>query len=126
MHNEYVSCDIGEGYALLRVNFQHDLSAPEQDRAAGELMAAAGAVKQPLVIVDLSGMDVAYSSFLGALLSVLRRQRQHGGRMLLASMRPLVEQAVRRCALDVLFECFPSVDAALGARGAASAVTDGA
>ncbi len=114
MQGEFVSASLGEGFALLRVKFPHDLSGSEQERAGEEVIASADAADQPMVIVDLSDMDVAYSSFLGALPSLLQKQKERGGRLLLVSVRPPVAQTLQRCALDVLFESSPSVEAALG------------
>ena len=120
MEGTFVSSSIGEGSVLLRVSFPHDLAASEQERASDELVAAGEAAIQPVVVVDLSGVDTAYSRFLAALLTLLRNQRRRGGRVLLSSVRPLVAQALERCALDVLFESFSSVEEALEARDADS------
>jgi len=121
MQGEFVSASPGEGFALLRVKFPHDLSGSEQERAGKELIAMAGAADESVVMVDLSGMDVAYSGFLGALLSLLRKQKERGGRLVLVSVRPSVAQTLQRCALDVVFESSPSVEAALATLGDGSA-----
>jgi anti-anti-sigma factor len=104
MGGEFVSSGIREGCFLICVRFPHDLSVAEQEQAAREL-----------VIVDLSQADAAYSRFLGALLTLRQQQKQRGGEVLLAAVRPLVKQALERCALDRVFETFPTVDAAVTA-----------
>lgn len=65
--------------------------------------------------MDLSEADAAYSRFLGALLTVRQQQNQRGREVLLAAVRPLVKQALERCALDRVFETFPTADAAVNA-----------
>jgi len=115
---EFVSSSVGKGFVLITVGFPRDLSAAEQEQAAEELLDAADAAAEPVAIVDLSGMDAAYSRFLGALLALRRKQGQRGGRVLVAALRPLVAEALRRCALDMLFEAFPTVESAVRACGA--------
>lgn len=119
MDGEFVSSEIREGAipvcVLVRVRFPHDLSVAEQERAASELAGSAKVAAGGLVVVDLSEADAAYSRFLGALLTLRREQKKRGGEVLLASVRPLVRQALERCGLDQLFESFPSVDEAVKA-----------
>jgi anti-anti-sigma factor len=119
MDGEFVSSETHEGalpvYALVRVRFPHDLSVAEQERAASELVASATVAAGRLVIVDLSEADAVYSRFLGALLTLRRKQQERGAEVLLASARPLVRQALERCGLDRLFETFPTVEAAMKA-----------
>ena len=112
MQGEYVSSGIDDGLLLIRVDFAHDLSAAEQERAAAELVAAAGETDLPVAVVDLGGVGAAYSRFLAALLSVRQERSRRGGRVLLAALRPMVAKTLERCALDVLFEQFPTVEAA--------------
>ncbi len=121
MAGEFVSFSIGEDSVVIRVSFPHDLSAWEQERAAEELIGAAEAAARRVAVVDLSGVETANSRFLGALLSLLQKQRQRDGKVLLVSVRPWVAETLARCALDVLFECYPSAEAALKAHGADSA-----
>ena len=117
MQGEFISSRSGKGFAALTVHFPHDLTTAEQERAGAELAAIAEEEDQPVVVLDLSEMEAAYSRFLGAFLSLLRRQHERGGRLLLAGVRPLVAQTLELCALDVLFETFPTVEAALTAAG---------
>jgi len=115
MDGEFVSSAIREGCVLLAVRFPHDLTVPEQEQAARELVASAELGGGRPVIVDLGEADVAYSRFLGALLTLRHTQRQRGSEVLLAAVRPLARQAFERCGLDRLFETFPSVDEAVKA-----------
>lgn len=121
MEGQFVSSSIGEDSVVIRVSFPHDLAAGEQEQAAEELIGVAEAAARRVAVVDLSGVEAANSRFLGALLSLLRKQRQRGGSALLASVRPWVAETLARCALDVLFESYPSAEAALKAHDADSA-----
>lgn len=115
MQDEFVFSRVGDGFVVVSVRFAHDLSIQEQEQAAGQMLAAATQSPQPTVIVDLSEVDAADSAFLQALLTLRRQLHERSGRVVLAAMRPLVTQTLRRCALDLLFESFPTVDAAVGA-----------
>jgi len=115
MQGQFISSSSGDGFALIRVEFPHDLSPAEQEQAVTELLAAGDEAAEPMVVLDLGGMDAAYSRFLGALLSLRRQQRRRGGRVLLAAVAPLVVQTLERCGLNVMFEFFPTVEAALEA-----------
>jgi anti-anti-sigma factor len=115
MDSECVSSAIREGCLLLAVRFLHDLSVPEQEQAAKELVASGEVGGGRPVIVDLSGADAAYSRFLGALLTLRHQQRQRSSEVLLAGVRPLVRQAFERCGLDRVFETFPTVEEAVKA-----------
>jgi anti-anti-sigma factor len=115
MDGDFVSSAIREGCVLLAVRFPHDLTVPEQEQAGRELVAGAELSGGRPVIVDLCAADAAYSRFLGALLTLRQQQKRRGGEVLLAAVRPLVRQALERCALDRLFKTFPSVDDAVKA-----------
>ena len=115
MGSEFVSSGLHEGWLVVRVHFPHDLTVAEQEQAARELVACGEAGGGRSVIVDLSEADAAYSRFLGALLTLRQQQGRGGAEVLLAAVRPLVKQTLERCALDRLFETFPTVDAAVKA-----------
>jgi anti-anti-sigma factor len=115
MGSEFVSSGVHEGCLVICVRFPHDLTVAEQEQAARELVACGEAGGGRPVIVDLSEADAAYSRFLGALLTVRQQQNQRGREVLLAAVRPLVKQALERCALDRVFETFPTADAAVKA-----------
>lgn len=117
MADEFVFSQVGGGFVVVGARFGRDLSPEEQEKAAAEMLAAAERNPQPVVIVDLSEVEAANSAFLQVLLTLRRRQHDRGGRVVLAAMRPLVAQTLNRCALDLLFECFPTVQAAVSAVG---------
>jgi anti-sigma B factor antagonist len=72
--------------------------------------------KPQRIVVDLSQMDYISSSGIGLLVSVLRRCRQAGIWMGLASLRPEIFELFKLTRLNQVFEIFDTRAAALSRR----------
>lgn len=65
------------------------------------------------VVFDLTELIFISSLGMGALVSFRNHTVQHGGRVRLAAMQPLVADAIHRANLTELFEVHPTTAAAL-------------
>ncbi len=65
------------------------------------------------VIFELSGLNFISSIGMGAMVSFRNAIIRSGGKVRVAAMQPLVEEAFRRARLVDLFDSHPSLEAAL-------------
>jgi anti-anti-sigma factor len=63
-----------------------------------------------LVVMDLTRLNFISSVGMGLLVRIQNQLKEKGGRLVLAAARPLVREALRRAALQKLFEMFDSLD----------------
>lgn len=66
-----------------------------------------------LVVFDLSELHLIASLVMGQMVAVQRSLGRTGGKMRLAAVPELVMGSLRHSRLDSLFQCFPTVEAAL-------------
>jgi anti-anti-sigma factor len=71
--------------------------------------------RDPLIVLDLSGMDFISSMGLGAIIAGYLRARRHDGEVRLAAPRPAVYQLLETTRLTKLFGVFPTVQEAIHA-----------
>lgn len=66
--------------------------------------------------IDMSNVDYVASSGLKTLVSTWRRARDGGGDVILSGLQPRLVEIFEMVGFDMLFQVFPDLDAALGAR----------
>lgn len=71
------------------------------------------AQKQPVVIVDLSGVSYMDSSGLALFIEAMQRVQAYGGKFALCSLREGVRHIFAIARLDQVFKIFPDQAAAL-------------
>jgi anti-anti-sigma factor len=87
-------------------------------------MDAAAASRQRIVL-DLSGLEYVSSAGLRCFMLAAREMGSHGGKIVLAALRPVVAEIFQISRFDMVFEVFPSVREALATLSpAASAAYD--
>ena len=102
-----------EGRALVATVEQSDLSAEITDALLEQLRRSVQANAQPLLIVDLARVKFIDSVALGALVVLLRRAKQSGGRLALAGLGGHARNVLQVTGLERVFELFADVPAAL-------------
>ena len=75
--------------------------------------AAAEDPGKPLVVIDLSDVEILPSLALGLLVQIAGKCRTRQQKLKLASVRPQIRQVFAITRLDRVFDFAPSVDAAL-------------
>lgn len=73
------------------------------------------------IVLDLSGLDYVSSAGLRCFMLAAKQAGALGGKIVLASLRPVVAEIFQISRFDMLFEIFPSVREALGALSAPAA-----
>jgi anti-sigma B factor antagonist len=102
--------------AIVSVSGEIDLyTAP---RLQGELTAVLDGGRPVRVVVDMSGVEFCDSTGMNVLLAAMKRARDHGGGLDLASPRPAVRKILQVTGLDSVFTV---VDAAAAAGEGAAA-----
>ena len=84
--------------------------------------AVAGVRPEASLVVDLSGVSFLDSAGLGALIGAIRRLRQFGGEVAVASPRPLISRILRTTGFDRIVEVRETVQQAAESLGGALAV----
>jgi anti-anti-sigma factor len=79
---------------------------PRLERAAAE---------RQRIVLDLSGLEYVSSAGLRCFMLAAKEVAGHGGRIVLAALRPVVAEIFQISRFDMLFQIFPSVPEALGA-----------
>jgi anti-sigma B factor antagonist len=67
-------------------------------------------LKPKLLVLDLATLNFISSVGMGLLVRIQNQLKEGGGRLVLASPRPLIREAFRRAALQKIFEIRDSVD----------------
>ena len=67
-------------------------------------------LKPKLVVLDLAKLNFISSVGMGLLVRIQNQLKESGGRLVLAAPRPLIREALRRAALQRIFEIRDSVD----------------
>jgi anti-sigma B factor antagonist len=78
-----------------------------------EQLEPAIAGKQPVVIVDLSGVSYMDSSGLALFIEAMQRVQSYGGKFALCGLREAVRHIFAIARLDQVFKIFPDQAAAL-------------
>jgi anti-anti-sigma factor len=73
------------------------------------------------MVLDLSGLEYVSSAGLRCFMLAAKQAGSHGGKIVLAALRPVVSEIFQISRFDMLFEIFPSVREALGAVSAPAA-----
>jgi anti-sigma B factor antagonist len=73
------------------------------------------------MVLDLSGLEYVSSAGLRCFMVAAKQAGSHGGKIVLAALRPVVSEIFQISRFDMLFEIFPSVREALGAVSAPAA-----
>jgi anti-anti-sigma factor len=73
------------------------------------------------IVLDLSGLDYVSSAGLRCFMLAAKQTGGHGGKIVLAALRPVVAEIFQISRFDMLFEIFPTVREALAALSAPAA-----
>jgi anti-anti-sigma factor len=73
------------------------------------------------IVLDLSGLDYVSSAGLRCFMLAAKQAGAQGGKIVLASLRPVVTEIFQISRFDMLFQIFPSVREALAALSAPAA-----
>jgi anti-sigma B factor antagonist len=73
------------------------------------------------IVLDLSGLEYVSSAGLRCFMVAAKQAGSHGGKIVLAALRPVVSEIFQISRFDMLFQIFPSVREALGAVSAPAA-----
>jgi len=73
------------------------------------------------IVLDLSGLEYVSSAGLRCFMLAAKHVGGHGGKIVLAALRPVVAEIFQISRFDMLFEIFPSVREALAALSAPAA-----
>ena len=73
------------------------------------------------IVLDLSGLEYVSSAGLRCFMLAAKQAGSHGGKIVLAALRPVVAEIFQISRFDMLFEIFPSVRDALGTLSAPAA-----
>jgi anti-sigma B factor antagonist len=73
------------------------------------------------MVLDLSGVEYVSSAGLRCFMVAAKQAGSHGGKIVLAALRPVVSEIFQISRFDMLFQIFPSVREALGAISAPAA-----
>ncbi len=96
--------------AIVTVSGEIDLyTAP---RLQGELTAVLAGGRPVRVVVDMSGVEFCDSTGMNVLLAAMKRAREHGGGLDLASPRPAVRKILQVTGLDSVFTIVDATAAA--------------
>ncbi|HEU4663184.1 MAG TPA: STAS domain-containing protein [Dokdonella sp.] len=106
-----VAAERGDGYVLVRLSGEVDLSWSQDVRRAVLDALAAGTP----VGVELSAVSYIDSSGIAALVEGFQQARQHGRRFALVAVSDAVRAVLELARLDRVFVLVPSPDALLAA-----------
>jgi anti-anti-sigma factor len=67
------------------------------------------------VLLDLSGVDYMSSAGLRVLMVAAKHCRKQNGTMVIAALQPMIEEVFKISRFDLVFQIFPTVQAALEA-----------
>ena len=67
------------------------------------------------IVLDLSGLEYVSSAGLRCFMLASRQAKAHGGRIVVASMQPMVAEIFTISHFDLVFQTFPTVREALAA-----------
>jgi anti-sigma B factor antagonist len=87
------------------------LSRGEAAARRGEAAGGAGS----RIVLDLSGLEYVSSAGLRCFMLVAKQVRGQGGKIVLASLRPVVSEIFQISRFDMVFELHPALRAALAA-----------
>jgi anti-anti-sigma factor len=73
------------------------------------------------IVLDLSGVEYVSSAGLRCFMLAAKQAGVHGGKIVLAALRPVVAEIFQISRFDMLFQTFPSVREALAALSAPAA-----
>ena len=73
------------------------------------------------IVLDLSGLEYVSSAGLRCFMLAAKQTGGHGGKIVLAALRPVVAEIFQISRFDMLFEIFPTVRDALAAVSAPAA-----
>jgi anti-sigma B factor antagonist len=114
-----VSSQSQDDQAIVTVSGEIDLSTAP--RLQGELAAVLDGGRPVRIVVDLSGVEFCDSTGMNVLLSAMKRAREHGGGLELASPRPAVRKILQVTGLDSVFTVVDAAaDTAAAGEGAAT------
>ncbi|MBA8888491.1 anti-sigma B factor antagonist [Dokdonella fugitiva] len=106
-----VAAERGDGYVLVRLSGEVDLSWSQEVRRAVLDALAAGTP----VGVELSAVSYIDSSGIAALVEGFQQARQNGGRFALVAVSDAVRAVLELARLDRVFLLVPSAEALLAA-----------
>jgi anti-sigma B factor antagonist len=106
-----VAAERGDGYVLVRLSGEVDLSWSQEVRRAVLDALASGTP----VGVELSAVSYIDSSGIAALVEGFQQARQNGGRFALVAVSDAVRAVLALARLDRVFLLVPSADALLAA-----------
>lgn len=99
-----------DGSTRLKLSGRMDVAGTQ---AIDQDFTAQAATRKGAIVVDLSGVDFLASIGIRTLLSTAKAQAQRGGRLVLLSPQPMVEQVLATAGVDTLIPIFSDLGAAL-------------
>jgi anti-sigma B factor antagonist len=102
-----------QGCVIVQVRGEVDYgSAPALDQGLSAVLT----MREPPVVLDLSGLTFIDCAAVGVLAAARRRAAAHGTALVLAAPRPIVARTLQITGLDRQFAVFPAVAKAVAAR----------
>ena len=77
------------------------------------------------IVLDLSGLEYVSSAGLRCFMLASRQAKEHGGRIVVAALQPMVREIFEISHFNLLFQVFPTVGEALAAVSAPAAAAYG-
>ena len=75
---------------------------------------AHAAASRQRIVLDLSGLEYVSSAGLRCFMLAAKEARTHGGKIVLAALRPVVAEIFQISRFNMVFRVFPAVREALG------------
>ena len=97
----------------------HTTAKAFEDALSPHVSGCAGEDK--ILLLDFSGVTFVSSAGLRVLMIAAKQCRKQNGKMVLAALRPMIQEVFQISRFDSLFELFPTVRAALQAISPAAA-----
>ncbi len=101
--------ELGEGTARVNLAGRMDIAGMEEIDVRFTALAAA---RRGLVIVDLSQVSFLASIGIRTLVSTAKALARHGGRMVLLTPQPVVENVLKTSGIDTVLPIFFDLDTA--------------
>jgi len=105
-----ITIDRAPGNCVVRI--KGDANVANVDEMERQLRPVA-AIREPLVVFDLSELSFVSSLGISVLLNLQRGIRARGGVVRFAAPRQVIREVFKRCRLDAVLELYSSVDEAI-------------
>jgi len=107
---ELVVTESHEGVAVISI--LGELEMANAPRLRGELISLVGARNEPLIVLDLAGVDLIDATGLGVIFEGVKRTRLRGGDLALARAETQVQRELDLMRVSEILPVHPSVEEA--------------